>query len=113
MKIADIFEGLVGHAESAAMSKASACLLVPTAYAGAFTAFPFFDDVFAPKNWIDVVIIAALLAPAYVFLLGFVLWLVRWHADRRLLGLTKWGWLILNLFAYVIGGGIVAAVSMS
>ncbi|MGD0900221.1 MAG: hypothetical protein ABR915_20495 [Thermoguttaceae bacterium] len=80
-----------------------ALLLLPIAFAGAFTAFPFAERAMLPRTWQDVLIELAILTPAYVYSLAAVFWIVTWNAQRRFLGLSKIGWLIPICLAFAVG----------
>ena len=94
------------------MNTLRALLLSPIAFAGVFTAIPFAEAAMVPRTWQDVLIMAAMLAPAYAYLIGAVVWISRWDAGQRFLGLSKIGWLIPISAAYGVGVGCVVLAAM-
>ena len=94
------------------MNLARALLLIPIVYAGAFTAFPFVEAAMVPRRMQDVMTMVAMLGPAYAYLIGAVVWISRWKAGRRFVGLSKTGWLITISAAYALSVGAVLLLKM-
>lgn len=82
------------------MEKLKALLLVPAAFAGAFTALPF---RLQPRSVADVVFPIALLSPLYLALFLVLRWMWRRPPQRRYLGHTRATWAFLLALAYTIG----------
>jgi hypothetical protein len=80
--------------------KLKAILLIPAAYAGAFTVLAF--DI-PPRTAADVVIPIALLVPVYVGLIVILRWMWRRPPERRYLGHTRRTWAFLLATAYIAG----------
>ncbi len=94
------------------MNKAHALLLVPIAFAGAFSAFPFVEPVFWPNTWIDILCMSMFLVPAYAYLIGMVIWALRWNANEQFLGLSTIGMLLSITAAFAAGVGSVMLVAL-
>jgi hypothetical protein len=80
--------------------KLKALLLIPAAYAGAFTVLAF--DI-PPRSVADVVIPIALLAPVYLGLIVILTWMWRQTPERRYLGHSRRTWSFLLAVAYATG----------
>jgi hypothetical protein len=80
--------------------KLKAVLLIPAAFAGAFTVLAF--DI-PPRSAADVVIPLALLVPVYVGLAVILGWMWRRSPDKRYLGHTRRTWTFLMVLAYLAG----------
>lgn len=89
------------------MTKIYALLLLPIAYAGAFTTFPIVEPAFRPKTWQDVLIMFVLLGPAYAYLLAAIAWILRSNSDEAGSNSSKVLSLLLVFVAYFAGAGSV------
>jgi hypothetical protein len=82
------------------MEKLKALLLIPAAFAGAFTVLALGIPL---RTAADVVIPMAVLAPVYLGLIAVLRWMWRKPPDRRYLGHTRGTWTFLVAVAYTIG----------
>lgn len=81
-------------------TKVKAILLIPAAFAGAFTVLAI--DI-PPRTTADIVIPIALLTPIYAGLVAILAWMWWQAPERRYLGHTRRTWAFLLAAAYLAG----------
>lgn len=94
------------------ISDGRATLLFPIAFARAFTAFSLVEPAMFPKHLSDVLIMVAVLGPAYLYIAAALGWVVQWDGRRRFRGLSRKGWLLLIPAAYLAGVACVVALAI-
>jgi len=82
------------------MEKLKAALLIPIAFAGAFTVLAF---SIPPRTTGDILIPFAILTPLYLGHLALLAWMWRQDYGREYLGHSRRTWSFLLLVAYVAG----------
>ena len=88
-------------------------LLMPIAFAGAFTAFPVVERAMLPTTWLEMLLLSAILVMPYTYFIGAIVWVIGWKAERRFLGLSKTAWLVLAFMSFGIGSCSVILIALA